>query len=44
MLIAQVLPKHPAVSFWPDQPAAHQKHVSDVIDVVYRHCGQKECR
>jgi DNA-directed RNA polymerase subunit beta' len=43
MLIAQVLPKHPAVSFGLINRQLTKKHVSDVIDVVYRHCGQKEC-
>ena len=43
MLIGQVLPKHPAVSFGLVNRQLTKKHVSDVIDVVYRHCGQKEC-
>jgi DNA-directed RNA polymerase subunit beta' len=43
MMIAQVLPKHPAVMFSLINRQLTKKHVSDVIDVVYRHCGQKEC-
>jgi DNA-directed RNA polymerase subunit beta' len=43
MLIAQVLPKHPAVPFSLINRQLTKKNVSDVIDAVYRHCGQKEC-
>jgi DNA-directed RNA polymerase subunit beta' len=43
MLIAQVLPKHPAIPFSLINRQLTKKNVSDVIDAVYRHCGQKEC-
>ena len=43
MLIAQILPKHPNVSFDLINKQLTKKNVSDVIDMVYRHCGQKEC-
>ena len=43
MLIAQVLPRHQAVPFSLINRQLTKKNVSDVIDAVYRHCGQKEC-
>ncbi len=43
MLIGQLLPRHPAISFDLVNRELTKKQVSDVIDVVYRHCGQKEC-
>ncbi|MCQ8241080.1 DNA-directed RNA polymerase subunit beta' [Rhizosaccharibacter radicis] len=43
MLIAQILPRHPAVPFTLINKQLTKKNVSDVIDAVYRHCGQKEC-
>ena len=43
MLIAQILPKHPNVPFSLLNRQLTKKNVSDVIDAVYRHCGQKEC-
>src|SRR6201992_2140868 len=43
MMIAQILPKHPEVSFGLINRQLTKKNVSDVIDMVYRHCGQKEC-
>jgi DNA-directed RNA polymerase subunit beta' len=43
MLIAQVLPKHQNVPFSLINRQLTKKNVSDVIDAVYRHCGQKEC-
>jgi DNA-directed RNA polymerase subunit beta' len=43
MLIKQVLPKHVNVPFSLVNRQLTKKTVSDVIDVVYRHCGQKEC-
>ncbi|HUN69088.1 MAG TPA: DNA-directed RNA polymerase subunit beta', partial [Burkholderiales bacterium] len=43
MMIAQILPKHPAVPFSLINKQLTKKNVSDVIDAVYRHCGQKEC-
>jgi len=43
MMIAQILPQHPAVPFSLINKQLTKKNVSDVIDAVYRHCGQKEC-
>ena len=43
MLIAQVLPKSPLIPFSLINRQLTKKNVSDVIDTVYRHCGQKEC-
>ena len=43
MLIAQVLPRNAAVPFSLINRQLTKKNVSDVIDAVYRHCGQKEC-
>ncbi|HLY89400.1 MAG TPA: DNA-directed RNA polymerase subunit beta', partial [Acetobacteraceae bacterium] len=43
MMIAQILPKHPMVPFELINRQLTKKSVSDVIDMVYRHCGQKEC-
>ena len=43
MLINQILPKHPNVPFSLLNKQLTKKNVSDVIDAVYRHCGQKEC-
>ncbi len=43
MLIAQILPKHASVPFALINKQLTKKNVSDVIDAVYRHCGQKEC-
>jgi len=42
MVIAQILPRHPAVPFDTINRLLTKKAISDVIDVVYRHCGQKE--
>jgi DNA-directed RNA polymerase subunit beta' len=43
MMIGQILPKHPNVPFDLVNKQLTKKNVSDVIDAVYRHCGQKEC-
>ncbi len=43
MMIAQILPRHPEVPFSLVNRQLTKKNVSDVIDAVYRHCGQKEC-
>ena len=43
MLIAQILPRNPNVPFSLINRTLTKKNVSDVIDAVYRHCGQKEC-
>jgi DNA-directed RNA polymerase subunit beta' len=43
MMIGQILPKHVDVPFSLVNRQLTKKNISDVIDVVYRHCGQKEC-
>jgi DNA-directed RNA polymerase subunit beta' len=43
MLIGQILPLHVNVPFALLNKQLTKKNVSDVIDAVYRHCGQKEC-
>jgi DNA-directed RNA polymerase subunit beta' len=43
MMIGQILPKHVNVPFALINKQLTKKNVSDVIDAVYRHCGQKEC-
>ena len=42
MIMAQVLPRHPNVPFEVINRILTKKDVSNLIDVVYRHCGQKE--
>ncbi len=42
MLMAQVLPRHQNVPFEVLNRVLTKKDVSNLIDVVYRHCGQKE--
>jgi len=42
MLLSEILPRHPAVSFDLINRLLTKKEISSVIDVVYRHCGQKE--
>ncbi len=42
MLLSQVLPRHPAVPFSAINRVLTKKDIQNVIDVVYRHCGQKE--
>ena len=43
MLIGQLLPANVNVPFSLINRQLTKKTVSDVIDAVYRHCGQKEC-
>ncbi|QHC35754.1 DNA-directed RNA polymerase subunit beta' [Komagataeibacter xylinus] len=43
MLVAQILPRNQALPFSLINRQLTKKIVSDVIDAVYRHCGQKEC-
>jgi DNA-directed RNA polymerase subunit beta' len=43
MLVGQILPRHPNTPFALINKQLTKKNVSDVIDAVYRHCGQKEC-
>ncbi len=42
MRIAEILPKHPDVPVGLVNRLLTKKDVSKIIDVVYRHCGQKE--
>ena len=42
MLIGQLLPLNPNVPFAVVNKMLTKKNVQDVIDLVYRHCGQKE--
>ncbi len=42
MLLAEKLPKNNKVPFETINRLLTKKEISDVIDVVYRHCGQKE--
>ncbi len=42
MLLSEILPRHPNVPFGLINQLLTKKEISNVIDVVYRHCGQKE--
>ena len=42
MMISEILPKHPKVSFDLINRVLTKKEISNTIDVVYRHCGQKK--
>jgi DNA-directed RNA polymerase subunit beta' len=42
MIISELLPRHPSVSLDSINRILTKKEVSNLIDVVYRHCGQKE--
>src|SRR5712664_1870115 len=42
MLLSEILPLNPAVSFDLINQLLGKKAISDLIDQVYRHCGQKE--
>jgi DNA-directed RNA polymerase subunit beta' len=42
MLLSQILPKNPAVPFSAINRLLTKKDIQNVIDIVYRHCGQKE--
>jgi len=42
MMLSEVLPRHPNVSFDTVNRLLTKKEISAVIDLVYRHCGQKE--
>ena len=42
MMLAELLPKHPNVPFSLINRLLTKKEITNVIDVVYRHCGQKE--
>ncbi len=42
MLLSEILPRHPKVPFEIINRVLTKKDVTNVIDLVYRHCGQKE--
>src|SRR5690348_5372193 len=42
MLLSEILPRNPAISFDLINQLLGKKAISDLIDQVYRHCGQKE--
>ncbi len=42
MLLSEILPRHPRISFDLINRLLTKKEVQNVIDTVYRHCGQKE--
>src|SRR5437588_182242 len=42
MLLSEILPRNPNVSFDLINQLLNKKQISDLIDEVYRHCGQKE--
>ena len=42
MLLAEELPRHPAVPFSLINRLLRKKEITEVIDIVYRHCGQKK--
>jgi DNA-directed RNA polymerase subunit beta' len=42
MLLSEILPKHPSLPFSIINRLLTKKEITNVIDSVYRHCGQKE--
>ena len=42
MLLSEILPRNPAVGFELINQLLTKKEISELIDQVYRHCGQKE--
>jgi DNA-directed RNA polymerase subunit beta' len=42
MMIADLLPSHPQLPYSLVNRQLTKKNISDVMDAVYRHCGQKE--
>jgi DNA-directed RNA polymerase subunit beta' len=42
MMLSEILPRHPAVPFEMINRVLTKKDITNVIDTVYRHCGQKE--
>jgi DNA-directed RNA polymerase subunit beta' len=42
MLLSEILPRHRQVPFTLINRVLTKKEITNVIDVVYRHCGQKE--
>src|SRR3546814_11650915 len=41
MLLSEVLPRHPNVPFSLLNKVLTKKEITELIDIVYRHCGQK---
>ena len=42
VLLSQVVPKHPKIPFKLFNRLLRKKEIADIIDQVYRYCGQKE--
>ena len=42
MLLSEIMPRNPAIGFDLINTLLTKKEISNVIDQVYRHCGQKE--
>ena len=42
MLLSEIFPRHPKLPFSLINRVLTKKDITNVIDVVYRHCGQKE--
>lgn len=42
MILSQLLPKHPKISFDMINQLLTSKEIGGLVDVIYRHCGQKE--
>jgi len=42
MLFSELLPRHPQIPFDEINKVMTKKELTNLIDVVYRHCGQKE--
>ena len=42
VLLSQVVPKHPKIPFSLFNRLLRKKEITDIIDQVYRYCGQKE--
>ncbi len=42
MLLSEVLPRHPKVPFSLLNKVMTKKEITELIDIVYRHCGQKD--
>jgi DNA-directed RNA polymerase subunit beta' len=42
MILSEILPRHPNIPFATINRLLTKKDLTNVIDIVYRHCGQKE--
>jgi DNA-directed RNA polymerase subunit beta' len=42
MMLSEILPRHPAIKFDMINRLLTKKEIGNIIDNVYRHCGQKE--